>query len=88
MKRDLDLIREILLFAENNCDGRQMPLADASKFQNSKYHSVTRPVLREHIELAQERGLLTASHHSGGSHIHRLTWDGHDFLANARSSQA
>ena len=86
MKRDLDLIREIVLFAETECDGINIPLVNSSKFQNPKYHSVTWAILREHIELAEEHGLLQTSHHSGGSHIHRLTWAGHDFLINARAS--
>ena len=79
MKRDLDLIREILLYVEKNCDGQNAP-----NFRESDlYKSNGVNVIFEHVTLAIERGLLEADHYSNGWHLKRLTWDGHDFLANA-----
>jgi len=95
MKRDLDLIREILLFTEQHSDGSTYLKLDVSKLPE-KYHSLNiideddddeddnAQIFTEHITLAVERGLLEASRNKSGYTIHRLTWEGHEFLANAR----
>ena len=80
MKRDLNLIRDILLWAEENCDGYTYE----SLYQFDLLQSHGRKVIDEHITLTLERGLIEASHASNGYAIRRLTWDGHDFIANAK----
>ena len=92
MKRNMDLIREILLFAEANCDGLVADLAKqggvrltASKLPEN-YRSVSDTVLEAHLILLQERNLLEVNFVSSGVwKAFRLTWEGHDFLDNSRS---
>ena len=86
MKRDLDFLREILLFAETHCDGSAFEPLDVSKLP-VQYLSATQATIDEHITLAQEQGLIDAIHPSNGWHIRRLTWDGQEFLANAREPE-
>lgn len=85
MKRDLDLIRRILIAVE-----------DAPDYTISTADLVTdtcdEKTVARHAHLLQEAGLLEASllasRHVGGAQegsIDRLTWAGHEFLATARS---
>jgi len=83
MKRNNDLIRDILLIVE------QQPVSDtpisirAGQFV-SKFPGLTDDMLNEHIQLLAERGFLEAEPYQLGWFITRLTWDGHDFLANSK----
>ena len=87
MVRDMDLIREILLYAEKYCNGEDYRPVIRKKFLDTKYHSVGRLKLYEHIRLAKEHGLIEVTGSSGGYHFRRLTWNGHDFLDNSRSPE-
>lgn len=83
MKRDMDLIRNILLFAEENCDGYSyIGLYDSDLFQ-----SHDRITIDGHIDLATKRGFIDANHASNGWAIRGLTWDGHEFLDNSRTPE-
>ena len=86
MERDMDLIREILLFAEKHCDGSEFLVLEPSKL-SEQYHALEDIVLNEHIALTKERGLIESHHASNGSTIRRLTWDGHEFLDNSRTPE-
>jgi hypothetical protein len=83
MKRDNDLLREILLFAEQHCTGDNVLTLSAGMFAKN-FPNVTQPILDYHIELLAERKLLKAEPHQFGWFVLGLTWDGHDFLSNAK----
>lgn len=78
MKRDLDLIRLILMQSETGQTPEAMEKVEFS-------------VVLYHYELAIEAGLLVGTVDppegdcEGGARIERLTWEGHDFLDLARS---
>ena len=78
MKRDLDLIRYLLL--ETEAEEKPEAMKDYSEKQ-----------VLYHCELAIEAGLLEGQvfHNEQGEPfsavIQRLTWEGHDFLDAARS---
>ncbi|HVW21680.1 MAG TPA: DUF2513 domain-containing protein [Opitutaceae bacterium] len=77
MKRDMDLVRAVLMTAEDNDKAR---LADYP-------HNV----VAYHVMILKEGGLLKAAIAGGPGgepfdyRILGLTWAGHDFLDNARS---
>ena len=79
MKRDMDLVREILIAVEEG------------KFDDLEYD---RDQINLHVELMKEHGLVDADITSSSDSIeHRilacsvkcLTWKGHDFLEEARN---
>jgi len=82
VKRDWDLIREILLAIEARCDGGAINQAElditAAGAQAVSYH----------LALLHEAGLIDAidvgSHDGDDFLVRRLTWDGHEFLDAAR----
>ena len=83
MKRDLDLIREILFVVE------QHPVLDRTlslqgKQFADKFPGITDDILNEHIQLSVEANLLEAEPYQLGWFITRLTGSGHDFLDNSR----
>jgi len=87
MKRDFDLIREILFVVE------QYPVLDRAvclqaKQFSDKFPNITDDMLNEHIQLLVEVNLLEAEPYQLGWFITRLTWSGHDFLANSRVKSA
>ncbi|QYO62302.1 DUF2513 domain-containing protein [Leptolyngbya sp. 7M] len=86
MQRDFNLIRSILFSVEANLAGSRI---DSSELVCDKYDPAT---ITEHIEILIEHGFL----HAGASFanpetgqkiyvIDRLTWQGHEFLDNARN---
>lgn len=82
MKRDMELIRDILQIAENLEAGQTSGVA-------SNEHSEHE--IAEHIALLKEAGLIEAiirNDNKGcpsGAIIRRLTWEGHEFLAKAKN---
>ena len=90
MKRDMDLVMAILQFAETNCEAfnqsnssTDFPAITVSKLPE-KFHSVEKPVLDEHVQLAVNRKLISADYIYDKWRIHCLTWEGHDFLDSLR----
>jgi predicted ArsR family transcriptional regulator len=84
MKRDMELIRKILLQAEETDEEALV----STWFRVSGYDDA---IVASHIELLQEAGLVKASVVESGqagaalARIFRLTWSGHDFLDSARN---
>ena len=86
MKLDLDTVRSILLAVENTP-------ANSGSVEIS-IDGVDEDTLFEHIELLEENGLVVAQVLGGGFGekrivdvaVQRLTWAGHDFLANAKNA--
>ena len=83
MKRDMDLVRKILLALEENEDDFEtgwQPEIDDHSFEEICYH----------LEIMKEAGLLEADiEREIGSplpiiYLRRLTWEGHEFLDSAR----
>jgi hypothetical protein len=90
MKRDMDLIREILLYAEKHCkafcnslDRFEYPAMTPTKLPK-KFQSFDREILNEHVLLAKERNLIEADFISDKWRVRRLTWEGHEFIDNSR----
>lgn len=85
MKRDMDLVRKILLQVEATEPERKIEI-DIPDHEDGE--------IGLHVELMIENGLikgLTAPSSSGPAHrilaysIERMTWEGHDFMDAARS---
>ncbi len=78
MKRDMDLIRSIMLQIED--DGNVLCI-----------EGYEQDVILKHLELLDEAGLIKASFLSAdqvgivSAHVERLTWSGYEFLDAARN---
>ncbi len=94
MKRNWDLIRDILLYTEANSPGVSEIRVGPSNFEGLKDHQE----LAAHIRMLLERNLLDGGgdYSSGWSFweegdddnfisLGNLTWDGHEFLDKIRS---
>ena len=88
MKRNLNLIRKILLDIENAPPGK---VISASNFNYEEFEEL---IIAEHLKLLIDAKFLEGKFIqdllSDGSieifcSIYRLTWDGHEFLANAKN---
>lgn len=83
MKRDFNLIRDILIDAEEAPPGQVI--------QGFTYEGVDQQVIAEHVKLLIDAGYLEGELiHQMGSSAHAyavtgMTWDGHEFLANAKN---
>lgn len=87
MKRDLDLIRSILMEVEETPLGH--PVSDL------EFEAIDPKIIVEHVRILKEAGLIEAELASAFNEygvlevldyqIERLTWEGHDFIANARN---
>ncbi|TVM30459.1 DUF2513 domain-containing protein [Oceanidesulfovibrio marinus] len=84
MKRDMELIRHILFFVEEN--QKDKPLL---KIEIENYDITT---INYHIQLMIEANLLEGGYDGSGRDIQyhryhvRMTWQGHDFLDACRDS--
>jgi Hypothetical protein (DUF2513) len=78
MKRDMDLIREILLEVEKCSSLSGCGIKIPGRAQEELYYNA---------QLAQEAGLIDARFLPGSSdfHVIRLTYEGHEFLDAARN---
>ncbi|GHT47765.1 hypothetical protein FACS189454_10260 [Planctomycetales bacterium] len=83
MKRDNDLIREILLIAGS---ADEMLLAIELSELIDKFPDITRYILDSHLQFLSEKGLVELHRDRSGIYIERITWDGYDFLAAARNA--
>jgi hypothetical protein len=84
LKRDVDLIRQIILQAEQANEKINV----GAKFKVKGYDDI---LVAKHIELLVEAGLLKARFTRTDTdgvvraYVERLTWDGHEFLDAARN---
>ena len=80
MKRDMDLIRQILLQVEEFPEYEWVPL--------DKIEGADEEELSYHVQLLSEAGLIEAHNASGLNSLEwnpiALTWAGHEFLDAAR----
>lgn len=87
MRLDLDLVREILLKVEAAPANRDVGTVVVPGYDED--------TVLDHIELLNDRGLIEANVTRAGSgekrvyfaYVKRLTWEGHDFLENARNEE-
>lgn len=82
MKRDMDLVREILLAVE----GGTLSFGDESEPDRFGH---PRTVVLEHLHLMKQAGLVEVMGEllSGEVDLRGLTWDGHDFLDTVRDPE-
>ena len=86
MKRDMDLIKAILLDLEEHCDAT-FGYKPSKKTVRYAY-SGTDNEFDEHCRLIEEQGLAkTINSVTDGIFFVSLTWAGHDFLDNSRDSR-
>jgi len=83
MKRNMNLVRKILLAAEGG--GYQT-------VRSTSFEGYDESVVAEHMQMLREAGLIEANianyHESAGPArgiVQRLTWEGHEFLDATRS---
>jgi len=81
MKRDMDLVRAILIALEKT--------DSAGKYQQFSIDDISEEVLSYHIKLLHQAGLIEAHDASGCNEFKwypvSLTWDGHEFLELAKN---
>jgi hypothetical protein len=84
MKRDMDLVRDLLLAIENdpNFDGMRRIMPDEPGDLGITEHSYEEVVY--HLVLLIEAGLLVGKLTMQMPIISKLTWQGHDFLDTVR----
>jgi hypothetical protein len=87
MKRNNDLIRDILLAVEKQPAEKQTFTLNATCFRHM-FPDLTDETLDEHIRLLVEVGYLDAEPTQLYWIITRLTWKGHDFLLNSKVEPA
>ena len=85
MKRDLELIREILLAVEEKSDAANIMPAEKLDLPGRSIAEIN-----YHLLLLDEAGYLRCIDNSSDNEIRyyvlRLTWEGHEFLDAARST--
>lgn len=75
MKRDMELIREIMFFLQNQAEA-ESTMGFYSNFDGSSGEQV-----KAHVALLVEEGLIASRAQSGSGYYYllRLTWRGHDY---------
>jgi CheY-like chemotaxis protein len=83
MKRDMDLIREILLYAEEHCPETRI------RKTTINFDGVPGRTMDFHVKLLCDANMLeTATHVTDGeSYICSLTWKGYEFLDKIRDDK-
>jgi len=84
MKRDMDLIRDLLLYVENDrkFNGQTEFILDNSREIGMPDRSIEE--ITYHVVLLVKAGYLEGTADSMWPVISRLTWQGHEFLDNIR----
>ena len=86
MKRDMDLVRKILLQLEKECDATGIRLAPSPVHTTVKGYSERE--IFYHLRLLSDANLIKLENESGyGCDVafaKRLTWKGHEFLELSR----
>lgn len=92
MKRDMDLIRKLLLRIEAGERSFAPRPAAASGPETTEQSwdafEAAEEILQEHLRLLSERGFIDSVVYLDGQVlVERLTWDGHDFLDVIRDEE-
>ena len=83
MKRDKELIKAILIYAEE-CDGTPVIKPETLP---PLFHDVPLDTLVRHGQLMIDCGLIKGNSSRGGITVTAITWDGYEFLDNARNTK-
>lgn len=79
MKRDMDLVRELLLLIEESEFGKNLVIPD----------NWDRKVVAYHLKILDQAGYVENNTHWGGDKplwfFASLTWDGHEFLDSIKN---
>ena len=87
MKRDMDLLRAILMFAEEQVPAARFKSCEPSDFQDN-FPDLDRDTLCEHIRLLEEAAYLKKVAWSmDGASISGLTMVGFDYLDTVRDDE-
>ena len=84
MKRDKELIKALLLYKEEYRAGGNKIIEQTDLPE--RFHDVSMSDFREHGKLIFYKGLAAGHIVERGIVISSITWDGYDFLDNARIS--
>lgn len=86
MQRDMDLIRDLLLFVEGNpvLDGNRWFKADSPEEMNVSNHSLAE--INYHLAMLIENGFMKGKTGSDYPMVSKLTWEGHEFLDDIKDS--
>jgi hypothetical protein len=84
MKRDMDLVREILLFAERECKAAFFPTVTGDNF-----HGYSTELVVETVELLEEAGYLRPMRYPShdAACLKGVTWLGHEYLDKVRDPE-
>jgi hypothetical protein len=82
MKRNKDLIKDLMILAEENESGAIFITPDSLPI-----HQVSKETLVNHGKIAMEAGLLTGSLRKEGIVVTGITWNGYEFLDNSKNSK-
>ncbi|MBF9195409.1 DUF2513 domain-containing protein [Microvirga terrestris] len=89
MKRDMDLVRNLLLEIEAS---EKPALYISDLISADRLNGIDQPTIELHLKLLIEAGLIDANQKQGSStvggwYVRRLTWDGHEFLDTMRDPE-
>lgn len=85
MRRDKELIKALLLYAEEQTDGG-CPIIEVADLPEC-FHEVSVNDFRQHGKLMMDYGLIEGRLVERGIQITAITWSGYDFLENARATK-
>lgn len=85
MKRNMDLIKAILLDLEEHCNGTFYYAPTKEKVPYD--YDGSEEDFRQHCRLIAQHGLAKSTETRAGINFSALTWEGHDFLDNSRDSK-
>ena len=83
MKRDKELIKAMLIYAEE-CD--RVPVI-TPEILPDMFHDVPLENLVRHGQLMIDSGLIKGDSSRNGVTVKAITWDGYEFLDNARNTK-
>jgi hypothetical protein len=84
MKRDLELIRNILIYIEDYHNGANILHFEKGCKIPEAFGECSYTAFQEHVKLITDNGLIESRIKSDCINLLRLTWAGHDFLAASR----
>ena len=87
MKRDMDLIRELMLKLETYPKDKDDVVPIDGNTPDIQLEGYTADQITLHLELLYEAGLINSNGAEArdGIYFYRLSWDGYDFLDSVRS---